>query len=59
MKAKNNLYNELNINLQNDDADNVFNVDINVIKQKTALKLNSAYTERKIITMKSAIMEKS
>ena len=53
MKAKNNLYNELNINLQNDDADNVFNVDINVIKQKTALKLNSAYTERKIITMKS------
>ena len=53
MKQKNDLFKELNINPKNRDVCSPFAVDIQAIKRNVNRTLDSAYTERKTVIMKS------
>lgn len=53
MKQKNDLFEELNINPKNRDVCSPFAVDIQAIKRNVNRTLDSAYTERKTVIMKS------
>ena len=53
MKQKNDLFEELNINPKNRDVCSPFAVDIQAIKRNVNQTLDSAYTERKTVIMKS------
>ena len=53
MKQKNDLFEELNINPKNRDVCSPFDVDIQAIKRNVNQTLDSAYTERKTVIMKS------
>lgn len=53
MNKKNNLFEELNINKNEQDFCGSLDIDIQAVKQKVNAKLDSAYNERKSITMKS------
>ena len=53
MKKKKDLFEELNIDKKDRDFCNPLNIDVQSIKRKVNAKLDSAYTERKSITMKS------
>lgn len=53
MKKENDLFEELNINNCDRDLCNPLDIDIRSVKQKVNTKLDSACTERKIVSMKS------
>lgn len=53
MNKKNDLFEELNINKKNGGFCGSLDIDIQAVKQKVNAKLDSAYTERKYVTMKS------
>ncbi len=53
MNKKNNLFEELNIDKSDGDFCSPLDIDIQTIKQNVNAKLNSAYTERTTVTMKS------
>ena len=53
MNQKNDLFAELNINPENRDVCSPFEVDIQAIKRNVNQTLDSAYTERKTVIMKS------
>ena len=53
MKKKNDLFEELNIGGKKEDFCNPLDIDIQTVKQNVNAKLNSAYSERKAVAMKS------
>lgn len=53
MSKKNDLYEKLNINKKDRDFCNALCIDIKIVRQKVNAILDSAYTERKSVTMKS------
>lgn len=53
MNKKNDLFEELNIDKKEQDFCNPLDIDIQAIKRNVNAKLDSAYTERKSVTMKS------
>lgn len=53
MNRKNDLFEELNIDKEQNDFCSPLDIDIRAVKQNVNAKLDSAYTERKSYTMKS------
>ena len=53
MNKKNDLFEELNIDKRVGDFCNPLDIDIQAVKRNVNAKLDSAYTERKLVTMKS------
>ena len=53
MNKKNDLFEELNIDKKKTDLCNPLDIDIQTVKRKVNAKLDSAYTERKSVTMNS------
>ena len=53
MIKRNDLFEELNIDKKNMDFCSPLDIDIQAVKQNVGAKLDSAYSERKIVTMKS------
>lgn len=53
MKRKNDLFEEMNIDKEQNDFCSPLDIDIRAVKQNVNAKLDSAYTERKSYTMKS------